>query len=123
MPKRPPTHEDRLRKQQPVYAQQAKRAESREDYTRRVNDPDQVEATRLRHSAAWERARAQVLSEEPLCRECMRLGLTTVATQVDHIIGLIERPDLALTRSNLQSLCTRCHGDKSGRERRGQECA
>lgn len=118
MPKRPPSHEQRLREARPDLARLNQRAESREDRARRMADPMQVEANRIRHTAAWERARVQVLMEEPLCRRCTSLGVTTVATQVDHIEPLALRPDLATTRSNLQALCTGCHALKSAEERR-----
>ena len=51
--------------------------------------------------------------EEPLCRHCLRDGRVVAATLVDHIIPLSEAPDLRLVRSNLQSLCSRCHSSKT----------
>jgi myo-inositol catabolism protein IolC len=49
---------------------------------------------RIHGSARWQAVRAQVLREAPICRECARLGLTEPATQVDHVLGLVLRPDL-----------------------------
>jgi len=51
--------------------------------------------------------------EEPLCRHCLREGRVTAATLVDHIVPLSQAPDLRLLRSNLQSLCARCHAFKT----------
>lgn len=118
MPKRPPSHEQRLREARPDLARMNQRAESREDRARRMADPMQVEANRIRHTAAWERARVQVLMEEPLCRACLALGIPRKATSVDHIEPLVLRPDLACTMSNLQPLCDPCHAAKSAAERR-----
>ena len=64
------------------------------------------------YSRAWRSLRDQVLSEEPLCRNCRGLG----PFQVDHIIPLTVAPRLALTRSNLQALCEPCHGRKTRNE-------
>jgi 5-methylcytosine-specific restriction protein A len=64
----------------------------------------------------WRNVRAEVLAVEPNCRECARLGRSTPATMVDHIITLRERPDLRLERTNLQPLCKPCHNTKTIRE-------
>ena len=65
---------------------------------------------------AYRRLRAQVLIEELVCRMCRRVGRTTAATVVDHIIPLKRRPDLLLVRKNLQALCGECHRKKTARE-------
>ena len=118
MPSRPPSHEQRLREARPDLAGLQQRAESRQDQARRMADPAQVRAERIRRTAAWLRARELVLREEPLCRRCLELGVATKTTQVDHIEPLALRPDLATVRSNLQGLCTACHALKSADERR-----
>ena len=61
------------------------------------------------YGARWQRVRAMQLRRHPLCVVC-----GTVATDVDHITpkhdgGLDEK-------SNLQSLCKRCHGKKTRSE-------
>jgi 5-methylcytosine-specific restriction protein A len=70
-------------------------------------------------SARWQAVRAQVLRDEPLCRACAAAGRTELATQVDHIVPVRVRPDLAYERTNLQPLCTVCHAAKSTAERGG----
>ena len=55
------------------------------------------------------RLRAQVLREEPTCRQCGR-----VATAVDHIIPRAWGGSDA--RNNLQALCRECHAAKTQRE-------
>src|SRR4051812_815293 len=65
----------------------------------------------------WASVRAQVIHEEPCCRECSRSGLSVPTTEVDHIEP--HRGDVVLffLRSNLQGLCSTCHSRKT---RRGQ---
>ncbi len=77
--------------------------------TRRYTHPD---AKKIYNSRAWRLLRDQVLSEEPVCRECRTPGLL----EVDHIIPISRAPHLALVRSNLQALCGSCHAIKTRRE-------
>jgi 5-methylcytosine-specific restriction endonuclease McrA len=44
------------------------------------------------------------------------MGYTTEAVEVDHIIPIRLRRDLAFTRSNLQSMCRTCHASVKQRE-------
>jgi 5-methylcytosine-specific restriction enzyme A len=43
-------------------------------------------------------------------------GEIGLATEVDHIIPVRERPELRLVLSNLQSACKACHSAKTMRE-------
>ena len=85
------------------------------EYNRARRDPV---VARIHGSARWQAVRAQVLRDEPVCRECARLGLTEPATQVDHVVPLSVAPHLAYVRSNLQPVCTACHARKSASDRR-----
>lgn len=69
---------------------------------------------RLRGRAAMER-RKRWLDRFPLCKHCEAEGLTTPATEVDHITPL-ERGGADDYESNGQSLCTRHHQAKTARE-------
>jgi 5-methylcytosine-specific restriction endonuclease McrA len=71
----------------------------------------QAEAERAKfyNSAAWLRLRAAFLLANPLCAECGKRGLVVEARIVHHVEERLRRPDLALDRSNLESLCPRCH--------------
>lgn len=73
-----------------------------------------------RSTARWRRVRALVLAAAPLCRDPYGLhpDHLTPATQVDHRIGVWERPDLVYDMVNLTALCTQCHAHKSTMERR-----
>lgn len=64
----------------------------------------QAASLRFYKSSAWTKLRLRVLQEEPLCRRCER-----PADVVHHQEEVIQRPDLALVRSNLEPLCHSCH--------------
>jgi 5-methylcytosine-specific restriction protein A len=87
------------------------------EYNRARRDPV---VARIHGSARWQAVRAQVLRDEPVCRECARLGLTEPATQVDHVLPLAVAPGLAFDRANLAPTCTPCHSRKSVAERGGE---
>lgn len=72
------------------------------------------------HSPAWQRKRSYILRRDGyLCQRCRRYGRIRQADTVHHIEELDDRPDLALTNSNLISLCRGCHNrmhpEKGGR--------
>ena len=68
------------------------------------------------NTSAWQRLRASVLAERPLCAHCFERGGVTIATDVDHADGDASNN----ARSNLQSLCHACHSTKTMRERGGR---
>ncbi|BBY72452.1 HNH endonuclease [Mycobacterium paraintracellulare] len=67
-----------------------------------------------RNSAAWQRLRKQVIREEPLCQIGLP-GCTGKSTSADHIISVLERPDLALVRTNCRGACAYCNAVLGGR--------
>lgn len=58
---------------------------------------------------------AQLL-REPWCRECARHGVSTRATVVDHVIPHQGDWQMFIDPANHQSLCKRCHDQKTARE-------
>ena len=68
-------------------------------------------------SAAWQRLRAQVLAEQPLCEHCYDDGKVTPATDVDHIDNNGDNN----ARDNLASLCHSCHSIKTHAEMHGRK--
>lgn len=63
----------------------------------------------------WQRIRERILMRDAgLCQEFLRAGETTAAAQVDHITTLEAGGTDA--DSNLQSLCVKCHDEKTKRE-------
>lgn len=59
--------------------------------------------------------RAQVLSEQPWCAECYRLGVLEPAIDVDHIVPHRGDEGRFFDRDNLQGLCVGCHRAKTRR--------
>lgn len=43
------------------------------------------------------------------CQVCKRKGKYSKGRNVHHLIEVKERPDLALTLSNLETVCIQCH--------------
>ena len=66
------------------------------------------------YGAAHDRMRAQVLREEPTCRECRKAGRVAVSVIADHIIPKAERG--TDDRDNYQGLCRACHTAKTAQE-------
>ena len=59
------------------------------------------------------------LAADPFCQietHCKGMMPDNVATEVDHIIPIRQRPDLRLVWSNLQSACRACHSAKTWAE-------
>lgn len=74
---------------------------------------------RLYSLPQWtEDLRPTQLLREPWCEECAKRGRRTRAMDVDHVRD--HKGDLAvfLDRSNLRSLCHRCHSQKTARTMR-----
>lgn len=69
------------------------------------------------NTAAWQKLRASVLAEDPLCRDCQRMGRLVPATDVDHDDGNPGNND----RDNLVPRCHSCHSHKTMRERNGRK--
>ena len=66
------------------------------------------------YDGRWRKARIAFLQRNPLCVECMRKGVLTPATVVDHIIPHRGDKDLFWNEENWQALCTSCHDRKTG---------
>lgn len=70
----------------------------------------------------WMTIRARYLREHPLCVECERKGFARPATQLDHIVALVNGG--TDDESNYQGLCDEHHKAKTakdlGRTRRPQ---
>ena len=64
-------------------------------------------------SEEWRGIREYVLANEPLCRKCFKEGYLVAAKVVDHIIDIVDKPELALEMSNLQPMCVKCHNRKT----------
>lgn len=70
------------------------------------------------YTGKWEKARLVFLQSNPLCAECLREGLVSPATVVDHIKDHKGNQELFWDTSNWQPLCTKHHNAKTMRENR-----
>ena len=66
----------------------------------------------------WRTLRNAHLKANPLCVMCLSFGKVERATVVDHIVPHKGDDELRLDPSNLQSLCTWHHRQKTAREMR-----
>lgn len=64
------------------------------------------------YDAKWDKISLQFRRRHPFCILCEQRGLDTLTDLVDHIIPVVDRPDLRYDWENLCSLCRRCHGKK-----------
>ncbi len=78
----------------------------------RYRDP---RGRKVYQSPRWKGMRRAVLRDNPWCQEC---GLE-VATEVDHVVSMHDGGH-PFERTNLQSLCKKCHSRKTGREVRAR---
>ncbi len=67
------------------------------------------------NSKRWRGRRAQQLTEQPLCEECLRQNVVTAATDADHLIPH-RWSEESFWNGQLQSLCHECHSVKTRRE-------
>lgn len=69
----------------------------------------------------YQRLRAQVVREEPLCRICTMMGRVVPTQEVDHIKPFDGLDDpLRLDRNNLRGLCKPCHEQVTSAAAKGQ---
>lgn len=65
------------------------------------------------NSGLWEEVRSKALERDNNeCQKCKAKGLYGQAQCVHHKEHVKKRPDLALTLSNLISLCNSCHDEE-----------
>lgn len=83
----------------------------------------QAAARRIRNSGQWQRTRARVMREQPVCWLCEQRGDTTEAEMVHHIRAVSERPDMAFDDTNLVPLCNGCHRRVEAAQQRGEATA
>lgn len=68
------------------------------------------------YGSQWRKVRTIALRRDKhLCQVCLRHGVITPATQVDHIKNKASGGDDSL--DNLQSICDSCHMEKTIKER------
>lgn len=76
------------------------------------------DSKRFYNSKEWIKCREVVLIRDRyLCRKCFKNNKITTADVVHHIKELKDYPELALTLSNLESLCHACHNQIHGKDK------
>ena len=67
----------------------------------------------------WHKERKKFLAENPWCSECLKRGIYTPATEVDHVKPHKGNQELFWDRSNWDSKCKSCHSRKTRLEDMG----
>ncbi|MDO5352022.1 MAG: HNH endonuclease signature motif containing protein [Succinatimonas sp.] len=69
------------------------------------------------YTQRWKLLRTKILARDKyLCVQCLKKGIYTPATEVDHIQATALGGSM-FNEKNLQSLCHRCHLHKTSQER------
>ena len=71
---------------------------------------------KLYSNARWRKLRLMQVRRYPLCVGCLEHGITTTATEVDHIQPHEGNLRLMYDVNNLQSMCKPCHSRKTMKE-------
>lgn len=86
------------------------------DTTMRAKD-----RSKIYNSKKWKDVRVKALvRDEFMCVSCRKNNIDTQAEEVDHIIELQDRIDLAFELDNTQSLCRPCHSKKTHEEKQNR---
>jgi 5-methylcytosine-specific restriction protein A len=67
----------------------------------------------VHYGRQWGKVRKPYLAEHPFCVECERQGVTTLATDVDHIVPHRGQASRFWDVSNYQALCKSHHSAKT----------
>ncbi|NHE57946.1 HNH endonuclease [Cyclobacterium plantarum] len=65
----------------------------------------------------WLKLRKHYIEANPVCELCDQWEIVSEGAVVDHIIPRRLAPHLELEPTNLQTLCGKCHRQKTGLER------
>jgi 5-methylcytosine-specific restriction endonuclease McrA len=78
---------------------------------------DESKRVQFYQSTAWRKLSRRWLTSNPICQSCWQQGIIRKADVVDHIIELKDDWSRRLDETNLQSLCYKCHIEKTNKER------
>ncbi|MED1419029.1 HNH endonuclease signature motif containing protein [Bacillus smithii] len=92
-----------------------------EEHKRNTNDYDKYRgsAAKRGYDSKWRKARKVYLLKHPFCVECMKEGVYTPATVVDHIIPHKGDKKLFWDQTNWQPLCEMHHNRKTASQDMG----
>lgn len=68
------------------------------------------------YDSRWDRLSIAFRKKNPFCLWCQQQGRDTLTDLVDHMIPVVDRPDLKHDWKNLLPLCTYHHGVKGSME-------
>jgi 5-methylcytosine-specific restriction enzyme A len=81
--------------------------------TKARHDQTRPSASARGYDNQWGQYRKAFLRRNPLCVMCLKMGRTTPATVVDHVVPCGPGSSLFYEELNHQSLCASCHGAKT----------
>jgi 5-methylcytosine-specific restriction protein A len=67
------------------------------------------------NTAAWQRLRSAKLARDPLCEDCLAIGMETAAKAVDHKRAISDGGEAFPQLDELSSKCWPCHSRKTAR--------
>lgn len=82
----------------------------------RQQSEHKLSASQRGYTSAWRRVSRAYLDAHPFCAECLRHGIHTPATEVDHIKAWKGDRKLFWDENNWQALCHLCHTKKTNSE-------
>ncbi|MEK5331040.1 HNH endonuclease [Lysinibacillus sp. FSL W8-0992] len=85
-----------------------------ESYSERMEKDGQYR--RFYNSAAWRNLSFQHRLKNPICEECIKVGLVVKADVVDHVIEIKDDWSKRLDEKNIRSLCHHHHAIKTKQE-------
>ncbi|MCH7411146.1 HNH endonuclease [Belliella sp. DSM 111904] len=83
-----------------------------------MNNSSWGKDTAFYRQAPWLNLRKAKIEQNPICELCESVGIVSEGTFIDHILNRLIFPELDLEPLNLQTLCTKCHAQKTGLEKR-----
>ena len=63
----------------------------------------------------WQRVRTAMLRRTPLCEDCAKTNIITIASEVHHIVKVRDDKTKRLDVNNLLCLCKSCHSQRTAR--------
>ncbi len=102
------------------YKPGTRQTRERRSISNREYDRNRPERHKIYSTSRWQKLREFKKHRSPLCEECLRHGIVTPMTLVDHIIPIAEGGS-PFDVENLQSLCAACHNKKHAEGRGGQK--
>lgn len=83
---------------------------------RRADDERRGSAHSRGYDADWRRFRAAWLARHPLCVVCEADNVVRAGDVVDHIVSIADAPGRRLDPTNVRTLCSRHHNQRTGRD-------